>query len=134
MFNARINRISSSPNSGTFGVMTINGLPFCVTLERYKYGNEQNKSCIPTGQYTCKRVESHNFGNSFEVSNVANRTNILIHVGNTVDDSSGCILLGSSFGKLKDKHAILKSRDTINEFMYLLENETMFILTITENF
>ena len=134
MINCRINRISSSHDNGTFGVLTINGLPFCVTLEQYKYGNEINKSCIDSGQYICHRKNSHNFGDSFEITEVANRSHILLHIGNTINDTSGCILLGASFGKLEKLHAILNSRDTINEFMHVMENEQMFLLTIAENF
>jgi hypothetical protein len=57
-----------------------------------------------------------------------------LHIGNTINDTSGCILVGASFGKLGKLHAILNSRDTINEFMHVMENEQMFLLTITENF
>jgi len=134
MINARLTRISSTKEFGTFGVLAINGLPFCVTLERYVYGNKRNKSCIPSGQYLCKRVNSQHFGSSFEVTEVENRNSILFHKGNTKDDSSGCILLGTSYGQLGDKFAILNSTDAVNAFNKKLKNEEYFSLVIDSRY
>ena len=134
MDNCRLIRISSDYEDGTFGVLSINGQPFCLTLEPYKYGNIINHSCINPGQYVCNRIDSPKFGNTFEVLHVANRTHIAMHVGNTNEDTSGCILLGANFGDLSGKKAILNSSDTMNKFMHIMDDTAHFLLTITECF
>lgn len=66
----------------------------CVTLEPPWKENERNKSCIPCGVYTLQRHYSPKFGECFAVLNVPDRDDILVHPGNTVEDTSGCILVG----------------------------------------
>ncbi|GAG80142.1 unnamed protein product, partial [marine sediment metagenome] len=92
---------------GTFGVLFDEETPFCLTLEREWKDNRKGESCIPIGTYSCKRVISPKFGNTFEVCNVPGRSHILFHKGNLEDDSHGCILTGEEYGKYKNKVAVL---------------------------
>ena len=101
---------------GTFGVLFDEDTPFCLTLEREWRGNERNVSCIPTGIYSCGRIISPKFGNTFKVRNVPGRSHILFHKGNIEDDSHGCVILGEEYGKHKDKVAILSSGRAFSEF------------------
>ena len=119
---------------GTFGVLLSEGLPFALTLERQWLDNKTNVSCIPEGEYRCKRVNSPRFGNAFEVTDVEGRTHILFHKGNLDDDSHGCILVGEKFGLLSESAGILESRQGFNEFMLLLEDDNEFKLTILNHF
>ena len=119
---------------GTFGVLLCEGLPFALTLEREWLDNRPNVSCIPKGEYQCKRVNSPRFKNTFEVTDVEGRTHILFHKGNLDDDSHGCILVGEKFGMLNANSGILESRQGFNEFMLLLEGDNAFNLTIVNHF
>ena len=116
---------------GVFGVMLDGNIPFAVTLERNWLDNKNNISCIPIGSYRCVRRLYHKHGYwTFEVTGVHGRTSILIHSGNTEDDSMGCILIGENFDHLKSKVAILRSKEAFNEFMDRLRGQDEFTLTI----
>ena len=125
-----IKRISEIED-GTFGVILDGKTPFAVTLERNWVDNQKNISCIPVGSYRCVRRLYHKHGYwTFEVMGVPGRTAILIHSGNTEDDSMGCILVGESFGVLKEKTAILSSKEGFKEFMERLKGQDEFLLVI----
>lgn len=128
----RINRFSKVPD-GVFGVMTYNGDPFCLTLEPNKIKNG-NQLHIPEGSYICSRHSGPKFKNTWEITDVPGRTAILFHSGNIEDDSLGCILLGSTFGSLRTKLAIMKSSNTFNRFMHISERADSLHLTITNCF
>ena len=134
MKSVRLTRIASNHQHGTFGALTINGQPICLTLEPYTRDNERNISCIPTGQYICNRVDSPKYGDVFEVSNIQNRSHVLFHWGNRDKDTEGCILLGEEFGLLHGDWSVLSSKKAFNEFMNILKEEDQFTLTITESY
>lgn len=54
--------------------------------------------------------------------NVPGRSGILIHSGNTIDDSWGCILLGKKTGHLDRKRAVLLSKPTTRSFNQLFNH------------
>lgn len=124
-------------NEGTFGVLIDDeGVPFALTVERQWLNNRPSVgsvpgSCIPNGTYTCKRVQSPRFGNTFEVRNVPNRTHILFHKGNLMENSRGCIIVGEQFESLKGKPAVLSSAKGYGEFMARLRGVDEFVLVIT---
>ena len=78
------------------GVLVVRGEVVAQTLELPWLGNRRRVSCIPCGEYVMERIESPKFGEVYEIQGVENRSEILIHKGNNVDDTSGCILVGSS--------------------------------------
>ena len=123
----------ASLDSGTFGVLKVNGVPFAVTAELPWRNNEKNVSCIPVGIYTCRRVNTPKHGGTFEVQAVPNRSAILFHVGNIpVKDSEGCILVGEQFEQLQGKDAVLASRKGFREFIEKTPNVDEFMLSIIE--
>jgi len=130
----KIVRVETHPEEGTFGVMTINGVAACVTLEPYSRDNASNVSCIPTGQYICKRYSSKKHPNTFEITGIQGRSGVLFHAGNIDEHTAGCILLGSEFGILGDDHAILESGKAFNRFMQHFDDTQQFKLTIVEEF
>lgn len=110
-------RIEDDYTYGVFGVLLINGKIFCVTLEPCEYANKTFKSCIPAGCYELEKTVSQKFGTTYEVCNVPDRTHILLHRGNIVEHTEGCILLGEYFGKFKGNRAVLNSGKTFTNFM-----------------
>jgi hypothetical protein len=120
---------------GTFGIALLDGEAFCVTLEEQDNNNVKNISCIPEDTYACVIVNSVHFGKSYKVLGVKDRTNILFHVGNTIEDTRGCILLGRSFGTVKGTRGILTSSATCRELLVRGEEKpfTLTIKDISEN-
>jgi len=102
---------------GTFGVLRLDGRVFCVTLEPPDRGNEANISCIPAGNYVCRRIESPGFGSTFEVADVPGRSHILFHAGNVSGDTQGCVLLGRYFGLLGTDRGVLQSGSAFRDFL-----------------
>lgn len=104
-------------NGATFGVLCIDDRPMFVTLEDAWRDNERMVSCIPKGTYTIRRHTSPKFGKVFKVLDVPDRSEILIHAGNTHKDTHGCILLGLMYGTVGTESAILSSRAALANFM-----------------
>ena len=82
---------------GTYGLLLIDEVPICCTLELPYEDNIPSISAIPEGEYFCKLRQSPKFGRTYEVLNVPNRKYILFHKGNSVSDTTGCIILGLHF-------------------------------------
>lgn len=92
--------------NGVAGFVIIDGEFQCYSLERPDLDNQRKVSCIPVGRYelaerkeptamTMKYREKYDwFSFHLCLQNVKNRSGIYIHVGNTIQDSYGCILLG----------------------------------------
>ena len=114
------------------GVLTLDQEPICLTLENAWCGNLKNLSCIPAGEYHCQPYASRKFGNVYKVDSVPDRTGILFHVGNTVKDSTGCILVGSVFGKLGGRMAVLNSRIAKEKLLNAMKGEKEFLLRILD--
>jgi len=119
-------------DDGTFGVLRINGKAWCVTLEPPEKGNAENISCIPSGRYTCRQVISRRFGSTYEIMDVPGRTHILIHPGNVVADTQGCVLLGRYFGLLRGDRGVLGSGKTFHAFMEELGGVEEFVLLVED--
>ncbi len=64
------------------------------TLENPWKNNKMRESCIPQGDYKIVKHTSPTFGETFWIQGVKDRSEILIHAGNFVDDTLGCILPG----------------------------------------
>jgi len=133
----KIVRVEHS-NDGHFGVLLLDGKCFCVTLELPWYDldhdgiSDANISCIPAGSYEMALLPHKTMGIKWEVLHVPGRTAILIHSGNTVHDSLGCILIGQYFDKLRGNRAILNSGVTYDRFMNITRNQNSLSLEIVE--
>jgi len=89
----------------TNGLLFIDGVFECYTVEdQYQAVKVMHETCIPEGTYDIKfrkvggfneryskRYKNAHYG-MLHLQDVPNFTYILIHAGNTSDDSSGCIL------------------------------------------
>ena len=121
--------------AGTFGVLTCDGVPFCVTLERPWISNQASISCIPKGTYVVKwgplppHIKQINgVANGWEVTQVAGRTGIYFHVGNKMADTEGCILLGLWFNH--GSNSIANSRKALADFARFMGTQD-FMLVIS---
>jgi len=104
-----LTRLSTS-KAGTHGVLSVNGQVMFVTLERPWVDNRPNVSCIPAGRYNVRMRYSPRFKRKlYEIEGVEGRSDILIHPGNTVEDTSGCILLGEK----REGTSVLNSRRAV---------------------
>lgn len=119
---------------GTIGIMKIVKSLFCTTLEPRDRLNVPNNSCIPSGQYICRRIITEKFGETYEVQNVPGRSEIVFHAGNIARHTKGCILLGQYPAKLKGERAVLNSGETFRMFLHILADYPEIHLTITENY
>ena len=120
--NLTLSRATQGP-LGTFGVLSKEGIPICLTCEDPWNNNETGNSCIPEGTYQCAWHNGPKYQNVWEVRNVPNRSAILIHWGNTPDDTKGCILVGSSYATLNGLPAVINSKATISMLRAMLPKE-----------
>lgn len=116
---------------GTFGVLRAHDVPFALTLEPPWKDNAPNESCIPTGHYICRRVRSPKFGDTFEVTQVPNRSHILFHKGNTLEDTAGCILIAEEFSGTFDQPMLASSERGFSEFLAFVKGQMAFNLIIS---
>jgi hypothetical protein len=135
MYKAFLNRVQSDEHQtlGYFYLYDGVSLMFeCVSLELPWKDNKRQVSCIPKGTYKVSQKRSERYKNHFILENVPNRTAILIHAGNFNSHTKGCILLGTSFGKI-NKDALLDitaSRRATSELLGIANGEG-FELTIS---
>jgi len=98
---------------GTNGKLECEGQFLCYTIELPWKNNEKQISCIPEGKYLLQKRFSKRYLWHLEVTNVANRSLILIHPANyALYELQGCIapvskLSGSGIG-LQSRKAFKK--------------------------
>lgn len=121
---------TESVADGTFGLLRVTPRLMLHTLEDDWRDNERSESCIPAGVYLLERTvyRKHNY-ETFEVTGVPNRSRILIHPGNTEEDTMGCILVGLRQGEVRvpfdedthatgvTKRAVVASQEAFRRFM-----------------
>lgn len=104
----------------TIGRLFLDGKYFCDTLEdtvRDDGLKVYGKTAIPAGTYDIELCASYRFQRLMpRLLNVPNFSGVLIHWGNTEDDTDGCILVGQN--KIKGK--VINSRDTFNKLINLM--------------
>lgn len=61
----------------------------------FSYGLENDAYKIPEGTYSVYYKVSPSFGKNKVYIDVPGRTNILVHGGNTIDQTKGCLLVGA---------------------------------------
>ena len=72
---------------------------------------------------------SPKYGRTYHVTEVKDRSLILLHAGNTAKDTRGCILIGTSLGTLGSSPAVLASRKALKRLHKQLSEED-FILDV----
>lgn len=122
---------------GIFGLLShLNHL--CVPFVTLEHAYPDNKgsyiSKIPDGMYRCVKG-SHSLHQgppftTFEITGVKGHAGILFHVGNTNEDSEGCVLLG----ELQVGSSIHKSKDAFSRFMSIQDDLDTFSLIVISHF
>jgi len=103
-----VEEIGTTPNS-TASQLFIDGKPFCFVLEDgYREVKVYGETRIPAGRHQIKKrtvgriFEQYKkkYGHAFvpELIGVAGFSDILIHIGNFVKDTLGCLLLNMWIG------------------------------------
>lgn len=122
---------------GIFGELTDeNHKLIAYTLEHaFDDGNGSWAPKTPAGTYTCKRGQHqlHSMKvpfETFEITNVPNHTNILIHMGNWNEDSDGCCLVGAAIVQSSKGQMVSNSKEIFAEFMDLEKDNDEFQLTV----
>ncbi len=107
--------------AGMHGGLYLNDKFLCFTEELPDLGNKEDLSCIPYGSYHCSPHNSADHPHTWQLNDVEGRTNVLIHNGNTMKDTKGCILVGQSRGSF----GVLQSVLAMNTLRKILPNEFM---------
>ena len=114
---------------GVFGACVVDGGFALFSLEEEWRDNQRSISCIPAGTYDLEPTTWHKHGiRTYEIANVPDRDRILIHPGNTEEDTEGCVIVGMKLGWLRvdvdeetfssvRKMAVLQSRVAFQKFM-----------------
>lgn len=129
----------------TIGNLYINGEWFCNTLEdtdrgltmndpetKIKFTKVYGKTAIPKGVYRIDlNTKSARFSNKSSYQfchgylprlvNVPGFSGILIHIGNTAEDTEGCILVGLN----KAKGKVLQSTETFKKLYAILDKANL---------
>ena len=92
-FNIEIKRRYQS-SVCTSGDLYINGTWVAYALERPWVNNLPFISSVPPGSYQARLRYDHSDKWRVELIGVPGRTHVQIHIGNVVQDSVGCILVG----------------------------------------
>lgn len=112
---------------GIFGTIEDDkGKLFLATLEHSFDG----KPALSDGTYTCVKGIHRLHNNipfvAYEIMNVPGHTGVLVHVGNTNADSSGCVLVGID----REHDSIRHSLIAFSKFMGFLNDALNFTLVV----
>ncbi len=94
-----------------FGALLDEDELLCLTLE-------EKKKEIPKGEYKLYYTMFFRGGyHTFGLQDVLDRTGILIHIGNTIADTTGCIILGMKPYKFGSDRGLAESKVAFKRFM-----------------
>jgi len=96
--------------------------------------NEENVSCIPEGKYIVKLIDHPRRKKVWEIQDVPDRTEIYFHVGNTIANTTGCVLLGKGLNYSREGKlwSIYPSGKAMKEFMEYMGDDKEFHLTVKQ--
>lgn len=115
-----------------FGVSEVGHIVFeCDTLELPWKDNKTDISCIPTGTYTVKRRYSKKYKNHLHITEVTDRTHILVHAGNYNKDTKGCVLVGK-LGYLNNDDIVdvVSSKKTLKKLLNIIESQSIELVVV----
>lgn len=123
---------------GTFGELRMPDGFSCYTCERPWQGNRTRESCIPPGVYELRqrnsdltrRLTNGRYSHAWEVQAVPERSAILIHPGNSIEDTEGCILPGKTFGCWDGLWTVAHSQKAFDQLMKAMGGADSWTLEI----
>lgn len=116
-------RRTSQVGLAILGCLYFRGVLLCYTLERFD-------KMIPEGRFILKLTYSLKFRSFTPEIVVSSRVGIRIHVGNTIADTKGCVLVGISSDK-----AILKNSQVAFDLLnYNILNCDVNSISVINNF
>lgn len=121
-----LKRLQSGP-MGTFGELCFGDDVLCKTCELPWNNNLPRKSCIPPGVYPVIPHTGPVWQDVWEII-VPGRTAILIHAANLPEQVEGCVAVGSVFGDIDGKPAVLGSRAALDKLRKILPNKFTLIV------
>lgn len=108
-----------SDRTSTKGIIHDGKRTLCHTLELPWNNNKPFISCIPQGIYQVSDSTSTKFARCFRFPSVTGRSGILIHAGNSISDTLGCILVGLD---ITDK-TLIHSQQAMDRLFHLLPSD-----------
>ena len=96
------------------------------TCEPSWQGNMPFLSCVPDGQYPLIAFDSPEHPDCWILTPVPGRTGILVHPGNGVANSRGCLLPGITRSDMK----VWQSRDAMDLLNYVLQRDQAHTIVI----
>ena len=124
-------------DSYTIGTMYIEGVRFCDTLEDRvrdlaKESKVAGRTAIPAGRYEVVVNQSPRFGRLLpRLVGVPQFEGVLIHRGNTADDTAGCILVGENKVKGKVIHSTGYEQELVSRCIAALHGGEGILIDIT---
>lgn len=102
----------SEKDTDDLGRVYVDGKFICYSIENPDRADKiKGKTAIPEGTYKVSRRISPHFGVMVPwIMDVPNFEYILIHWGNTVKDTEGCLVVGLRIGQLDAQRAVLDSK------------------------
>jgi hypothetical protein len=120
----------------TIGLLEIGDEWISYTMEPGK--NDVDSPKLPAGFYHLVRHDNPEFRYEdtwalvgIDVSHQPepgiSRFSILFHGGNTDEQTAGCILLGTTIGRVRDEVAMVSSKDALNKLRNILGNAEAYL-------
>ena len=116
-----IERATYKEGETVLGRLFINGSYFCDTLEK--------RSCmIPKGVYQVDYCDSPKFKRNLPLvygKDVPASKGIRMHAGNSIKDTTGCILLGE-----EKNNRVINSKNWVNNLCFILDHDSVYDKTV----
>lgn len=145
----KLNRIRSNKEE-TLGELFTDGAFECYTLEdQYQEKKVYAETRIPAGRYEIKLQHQGTMTKKYEkrfpqihrgmlwLQDVPNFTTIYIHIGNTDDDTKGCILVGLNHSEENGRMKLVNSTQAYIHLyvkcLNAIDREEKIYITITDN-
>lgn len=139
-YDLRLQRLTPEDDDGIYGRLCVPEFRIDKqrivrhfdTLELPFRGNKRNVSAIPTGRYKLVKQKWGFYYDSYKerwphhefvvnLAGVQGRDGILIHTGNEIDDSEGCILVGQRLSKREGDKWLSNSRNIYSIFYGIID-------------
>lgn len=132
MMELKLVRCTENKGLCQLGMLLIRGQAIFLTLELPDSNNQQNISCIPAGTYTWVKKISSKTDNqpTLALLNVQGRSGILVHWGNSEEDTQGCILVGKALANFDGDICVTQSKVAWAELMKILQGIDTGTITI----